>query len=129
MNKTLSLAILAALPVSLLAGWALGGSAGAGAALGGALGTALSLAGLAWQERALARRPERAMLALVATFLAKLLALAGGALLLRFAEGPAALFDWSAYLLGFAAAVLWSLLVGSLRALRRGRAPGELRAS
>jgi hypothetical protein len=121
MSKTLYLAILAALPAALAVGWGLGGSVGAGAALGGALGVALSLGGLAWQEHALARRPQHAMLALVATFLAKLVALAGGALVLRFAEGPAARFDWTSYLLAFAAAVLWSMAISSLRALRSTR--------
>ncbi len=102
----------------------LGGSSGAGALLGFVLGSLLGLLGAALQRRALARRPAAAMNLFVALFLAKLALLAAGGLCLRFSATLAARFDWTSYLVGFAAAVVWVTVLGSARemwALRQER--------
>ena len=128
MNRLHSLALLAGLPAASIVAWRLGGESGAGAMLGASAALALSIAGLAWQGWALRRRPKYVVLAFVATFLAKLAALAGGACWLRFDATVAQRFDWSAYLLGFAAAAVWAMFVATIAHARRPVASKELRA-
>jgi hypothetical protein len=59
----------------------------------------------------------------VLTFLAKLALLSLGALCLRFVDAVGERFDWSAYLLGFAATVVWAMFSSSLGHLRFVRIP------
>lgn len=127
MNLRLSYLVLATgLPLGALVAWQLGGSAGAGAMLGVLAALAISALGLAWQGRTLARGGRALLEGFVATFFAKLAVLFLGALALRFVDALGSHFDWSAYLLGFAATVVWAMLASSLGHLR---SLGTLRAT
>lgn len=106
------------LAVAGLVAWQLGGSSGAGALLGVLAATFVSALGLAWSERSRRLGPGRPLDGFVFTFLAKLGLLGAGALCLRYVPAAGEIFDWSAYLLGFAAAVLWAMLACSLPHLR-----------
>lgn len=112
------LLLLAGLPLAALVAWRLGGSVGAGALLGVLAATFASLLGALWNARAARRGGQRALDGFVLTFLAKLGLLAAGALCLRYVPAVGERFDWSAYLLGFAAAVVWAMLSSSLAHLR-----------
>lgn len=129
MNRHSYLAPLAGLPVAALVAWRLGGGVGAGALLGAFAGTALSVGGLCWIGWASRARPKHVQLAFVATFLVKLAVLTGGALLLRFVEVAAQRFEWSAYLLGFAAAVLLAMALSASAELLAARHHKEPRTS
>lgn len=124
MNTRLSYLMLAAgLPVGALVGWQLGGAVGAGAMLGVLAATGVSALGVAWNARAAARGGRNVFAGFVLTFLAKLALLSLGALCLRFVDVVGERFDWSAYLLGFAATVLWAMLSSALGQLRLQRNP------
>lgn len=124
MNARISYLLLAAgLPVGALVAWQLGGSEGAGAMLGVLAATGVSVLGVAWNARAVAAGGRRVLDGFVLTFLAKLAVLALGALALRFIDVVGERFDWSAYLLGFAATVVWAMLASSLGHLRAPRIP------
>lgn len=114
MSKLHYLVLLAGLPVAALVAWRLGGAVGGGALFGAVAALCISLAGALWSERAQRRQSKLALEAFVLTFLGKLVALTAGALLLRFVPELGSRLDWSAYLLGFAAAVVWSMLAGTL---------------
>lgn len=108
--KSLYGAILAVLPLGALAAWQLGGARApqaVGAFTGCALACGVSLAACVAQERLSRRNSALAMQVTLLAFLAKLFVLLGGALTLRFVPALGERADWGAYLLGFAAAVLW----------------------
>lgn len=122
MNTRLSYLVLAAgLPVGAVVAWSLGGTVGSGAFAGVLAATFVSALGLAWTARAAAQGGRRALDGFVLAFLAKLALLALGALALRFVEPLAEVFDWSAYLLGFAATVVWALVANALGHARSPR--------
>jgi len=124
MNARLSYLLLAAgLPVGALVSWQLGGSVGAGAMLGVLAATGVSALGVAWSARAIAKGGRNVLDGFVLTFLAKLAVLSLGALCLRFVDVVGERFDWSAYLLGFAATVVWAMLSSALGHLRLQRLP------
>ncbi len=119
MSSRASYLLLAAgLPVGGFVAWTVGGSSGAGALLGVLAATFVSALGLVWSERSRRLGANRPLDGFVLTFLAKLGLLGAGALCLRFVPAVGEIFDWSAYLLGFAAAVLWAMLASSLPLLR-----------
>jgi hypothetical protein len=121
-NLRLSYPLLAAgLPLGALVAWQLGGAQGAGAMLGVLAALAVSALGMAWQARTASK--GRALDGFVLTFLGKLAVLTLGTLSLRYVAVLAESFDWSAYLLGFAAAVVWAMLSTSLGHLRPARIP------
>lgn len=128
MNKPLYLLPLLGLPLAALVARELGGSVGAGAMLGVLVATALSVGGLAWIQFALRARSKQVMTAFAVAFIAKLFALLIGAVLLRFWDAAAARFDWSAYLLGFASAVVLALLVAPTLLYLLGRSSKESHA-
>ena len=104
-----------------LVAWRLGGALGAGTLVGFLVGSTLSSAGVLWQHRLLERGSPKVMQAFALSFLAKLLLLTVGALVLHFAA--AGLADWKAYLIAFAIGVLWITScgsVGTVRLLGRG---------
>lgn len=126
MSKFHYIAIGAALPAAALLAWRMGDTRGVGLAVGVSVAVAISLGGMFAQDRASSAlssggRPARGlasvsfMAAFAVTFLVKLFALATGAVVLRLHAGLAALADWRAYLVGFAAAVAWTLLVSAFR--------------
>ena len=129
MNKPLYLAPLAGLPVAALVAWRLGGAVGAGALLGATLALALATGGSAWGQWAALHRPKQFMQVFVVAFLAKLFVLTTGALLLRFADEFGAHVDWTAYLLGFASAVLFATALAPVVQLAVGRTSKESHAS
>jgi hypothetical protein len=126
-SKVHYLALLAGLPLAAVVAWRLGGSVGVGAAVGAGSGLLLALAGAAAQHWAQLRRPKLVMAMFMAAFLAKLAVLALGAGLLGFDDELAARCAPSAFLLGFAAAVLWSLVIGAALGLRLAFPSKELR--
>ncbi len=126
------LAALAALPAAAAVALHLGDARGAGVALGAGLAVAISIAGWVAEARSVRSASPGANAALTAfalTFLVKLFAVAIGAVCLRLNETLAAVADWRAYLLGFAAAVAWVLFIGSFRRFGAARAPKEAPAS
>jgi hypothetical protein len=93
----------------------------AGVLCGYLLGVSISLLGIGWQKRALRDFPKKVLLVMVVSFMVKLVALLAGALLLRYVDSLAAVADWRAYLVAFAVATTFTLLLGVLdnsRALR-----------
>lgn len=127
-SRSSYLLLAAGLPVAGLVAWQLGGTRGAGALLGMLAATFVAALGLAWGERSRRRGPGRPLAGFVFTFLAKLGLLGAGALCLRYVPAAGEIFDWSAYLLGFAAAVLWAMLASSLphlRSLRPARSSAQ----
>jgi len=134
MSKLHYIAIAAALPIGAFAAWRLGDARGVGLAAGVSIATAISLVGLFAQDRAAAVRSSQRgfgsmsfMAAFAVAFLAKLFALATGAIVLRMHDGLAALADWRSYLVGFAAAVAWVLFVGAFRRRTSSRRDGGAR--
>lgn len=125
--KPLYLAILAVLPLGGLAAWQLGGvhaPLAVGAFTGCALACGVSLVASVAQERLSRRNSALAVQVTLIAFLAKLFVLTAGALTLRFVPALGERADWSAYLLGFAAAVLWvTACVAVAHALRLVRTP------
>lgn len=89
--------------------WRNGGPVGTGAFLGYLLGAGLGGLGVAWQAHWLRRAPARAAQAQIESILAKFAALALFALTFRYVDSLASSVDWQAFLLAFAAAVLWVL--------------------
>ncbi|MBM3991695.1 MAG: hypothetical protein FJ298_11890 [Planctomycetes bacterium] len=127
-SKSSYLLLATGLPVAGLVAWQLGARSGAGALLGVLAATFVSALGLAWSERARRLGRGRPLEGVAFTFLAKLGLLGAGALCLRFIPAAGEIFDWSAYLLGFAAAVLWAMLATSLphlRSLRPARSSAQ----
>ena len=104
-------ALLAGFAVAGAVAWQLGGSAGAGAALGAAVATATSVLGTLALARAFVRRPDLALPVTMGAFLAKLVLVAGGSIALAELAGWSERADPTAYLLGFAAVVLWAMVV------------------
>ena len=88
------------------------GHLGTGILAGVLTGGGLALAGIRLQRAVLETRPERSLHAFSLAFLAKLLALVLGGLLLRFVEPLAALADWRAFLLSYSGAVALLLPLG-----------------
>ncbi len=125
-------AALAALPAAGAIAWSFGDARGVGLMVGVSLALAISLAGWIAQDRSLRRGAASAtgvMTAFALAFLVKLFAVALGAVVLRLQEDLAALCDWRAYLVGFAAVVAWVLFVGAFRRLGAARTPKEASAS
>ena len=116
--KPAYLLIACALPLAAAAAWQAGGAQGYGVLLGCSAATALGLASLVWQDRLLRAGSSFALNAAVVGFLAKLLVLVAGALVLRFVAAAGERIDWRGYVLGFAGGELWTVLIGSLRHLR-----------
>ena len=123
--KLLYIAMLAGLPLAGVAAWRIGGAAGTGVMLGCGVAVAIGLGSIAWQEHLMRTRPSFALNALLAGFLAKLTALLGGALALRFVAPAAQWASPTTYLLGFAAASLWVMTIGAFRHMRSWRAARE----
>lgn len=101
--------------------WRLGGRAGAGALAGFVLGAGASGLGVLWARHALVHRPERALQALLAAFVAKLGLLLGGALAFRYVEAAGARVDWKGYVVAFAAAAAIVLPLGAWDAIGEAR--------
>ena len=101
----------------LVSGIALGSAfsveprSGAGILAGVLAGGGLALAGVRLQRAVLERRPERSLQVFALAFLAKMLALVGGGLLLRY-SALGERMDWRAFLLAYAAAVALLLPIG-----------------
>lgn len=89
--------------------WGNGGAVGTGAFLGYLLGAGLGGLGVAWQAHWLRHNPARAAQAQIESILAKFAALALFALTFRYVDSLSGSVDWQAFLLAFAAAVLWVL--------------------
>jgi hypothetical protein len=99
------IAVLVALAEALACAAELGGALGGGVVLGYLLGAAMSGLAFLYQRHVLATRPERALAALVAGFLAKLVALLLGALAFRYVEPAAVRADWRSFVIAYGAAV------------------------
>ena len=115
------LVIAVAAPVA----WRLGGAYAGGIAVGVVLGGGLTLAFLAWQRRLAAVAPARVMQALVVGMLLKLFVMLAVVLLLRFEESLGSRFDWTSFLVSFAAA---TVLVTAPRTIETMRLPKASRA-
>ena len=111
-----------------LASWVIGGTAGVGIAVGFASGAAASAAGLFWQSRAWRTRPEHALLANVASFLASFVLLGAGGLAIRALDPHAHAVDWRTFLIGFAAAVALVPPIALIHITGNPRNPGRVRA-
>jgi len=121
-----SLGALIALAASLFVAWQLGGAAGSGVVVGYTAAALATLGLLAWQQRLLLAAPRRLMQAVAASLLLKLCLLLSGALLLRFVDGLAAVADWRAYLIAFAATSVLVLVPGTIEILRPSKASRAL---
>ncbi|MAF65830.1 MAG: hypothetical protein CMJ84_09255 [Planctomycetes bacterium] len=124
--------ILAALAVSGLVAWGLGGTLGLGVLAGFLCGASVAGLGVAWQQHVARTRPERVFGAHVMAFLFKLVAVLCGALVFRFVDQAAARVDWRSFLVAFAVVVFVVMVVGALdttRALRESALGRERRAS
>ena len=104
--------MLALSGIALGSAFSLEPRSGAGLLAGVLAGGGLALGGVRLQRAVLERRPERSLHAFALTFLAKLLVLVGGGLLLRFSAPLAERMDWRAFLLAYAAAVALLLPIG-----------------
>ncbi|MCP3917087.1 MAG: hypothetical protein GY711_16185 [bacterium] len=121
MNLTL-IATLAGLALAIVVSASLGGAEGTGVAGGYLFGGALGLLGVSYQNHILRTRPSQVMNASMVAFLFKLFGALLGVLSLRFLEPLARVAEWRSFLLAYAAAVLLSLVFGSIdisRALKR----------
>jgi hypothetical protein len=126
------LAALAALPAAGAVAWSFGDARGVGLLVGVCSALAISLVGWRAQDLSLRRGGASAtgvMTVFALTFLVKLFVIALGAVVLRLQEDVAPLCDWRAFLLGFAAAVVWVLFVGAFRRFGAVRTPKEASAS
>ena len=117
----LSLATLLGLCLAAVVASRLGGTLGGGVLAGFTLGAGMSGLGALYQRHVLRTRPDKALAATAVSFLAKLVALVGGALAFRYVEAAAARADWRAFLVAFAAAVVIVLPLGVLDATGFGR--------
>ncbi|MDP6538800.1 MAG: hypothetical protein QF903_00230 [Planctomycetota bacterium] len=126
------LVILAALAVSGLTAWGLGGTLGLGVLTGCLCGASVAGLGVAWQRHIARTRPDKVFGAHVVAFVFKLAAVLCGALVFRFVDQAAARVDWRSFLVTFAAAVFVVMVVGAfdtmntLRESAVGRERGTL---
>lgn len=114
----LSLTSLLALAVAAVVAWRLGGRLGAGVMAGFLLGAGMSGLGVLYQRHVLLTRPDRTLMALAVSFLAKLVVVLLGALAFRYVEPVARTADWQSFLVAFAAAVGVILPIGAIEAAR-----------
>ncbi len=77
-------------------------------------GSSMSMIGAAWVRHALRFRPERAFVAQIGSFLAKLVVLFMGALSFRYIEAAATRVDWRSFLLSFVLSVLLLMILGTI---------------
>lgn len=116
-TAALALGVAAVLAV----GAALDAHAATGAWLGYLLGAALCGFGILWQGHWLRVAPRRALAAQLEAFLVKIAAVTSGALAFRYVEDLAAVADWRAFTVAFAAAVALLLPVATYETARRYR--------
>lgn len=114
----ISITSLLACSVAVLVALRLGGPQGNGVLMGFGAGAGISGLGVLYQRHVLLTRPELALRVFTLLFLAKLLALMAGGLVLRYVETAAQRADWKTFLVSFAAAVAVIVPVGSIEALR-----------
>lgn len=121
MNLTVA-TTLVGLALAIAVAASLGGLSGTGVVGGYLFGASLGLLGVGWQQHVLRTRPQQALNAAVLAFLFKLAGALMGALCLRYIEPVARIADWRSFIVAYGAAVLLSLIVGSVdtsRALKR----------
>ncbi len=121
--KLLTLALTVGVLAAAMAAWRLGGAVGAGALFGALSGLGLGAGAIAWQRHLLRTRPERAMTVFVLAFLAKLVFVTATAMILRF--GEVQLVDWTAFLVAFPIAVVWTTCTGWIGAFQPASHPKQ----
>ena len=93
-----------------------GDAVGAGALLGALSGLGLGAGAIVWQRHLLQRDSNKAMTVFVLAFLFKLVFVTVVALFLRY--GEVAFADWTAFLVAFPIAVLWTTCTGWIGAFQ-----------
>ncbi len=113
-----TLGTLILLPAGAAVAWVLGGRAGTGVLSGVLLGAAIALSSAAYQRYAAHARPALVLPAFALSFLVKLAALVGFAVLFRYVDFAQARVDWRHFAGSFALASVVLLFISAPEAAR-----------